>query len=384
MAHALAWGLFLACSWTWCIGMFLPTLLVRDGGLPFFWAFLIPNVLGAASVGWVLRDAERSRRFVASKRPILLVFSAVTLAFHAYWLTWRCGSHLGENRPEVLIGVALGGAGVLGTIALRRRVDAAGAAVALAASMLCAVALLAAPPDTPGVTIARELAGLAAITALGFGLCPYLDLSFNRACQHAPNPRLAFSLGFLVLFPLIILGVTSGRAAWSPAESVLTLDGSLILYALGAHFGAQSVFTVAAHIAALCRTAPDGSVGSVGDAIHPTPLARLVTLPMLAGLLLALAALFTPASAHGMDAPEIAYRLFLGCYGVVFPAWFILSMGGRNPLARRTLVVLTLTVLAAAPFAWVGMILREETWLLPAALIVLASRLWAGPPIRRP
>lgn len=381
MARALTWGLFLACSWTWCIGMFLPTLLIRDGGLPFFWAFLIPNVLGAASVGWVLRDAERSRRFVASNRPILLVFSAVTLAFHAYWLTWRCALHLGEHRPEVLIGVVLGASGVLGTIALRRRVDAAGAAVALAASMLCAVALLAASPDASDAPITRELAGLAAITALGFGLCPYLDLSFNRVCQHAPNPRFAYSLGFLILFPLIILVATRGRAVWSPAESVLTLDGGLILGAMGIHFGAQAAFTVAAHIAALRRTAPDGSVG---DAVQPVPLARLVTLPMLFGLLLAPAALLTPATTLLMDAPEIVYRLFLGCYGVVFPAWLIISLGGRDPLSRRTLVVLALTVLAASPFAWVGMILLEEFWLLPAALIVLASRLWAGPPTRRP
>jgi hypothetical protein len=381
VARSLSWGLFLACSWTWCIGMFLPTLLVRDGGLPFFWAFLIPNVLGAASVGWVLRDAQRSRRFVASKRPILLVFSAVTLAFHAYWLTWRCGLHLGEHRPEFLVGIVLGASGVVGTVALRRRVDAAGAAVALAASMLCAVALLAASPDASSAPVTRELAGLAAITALGFGLCPYLDLSFNRACQHAPSPRSAFSLGFLVLFPLIILGATRGRAVWSPAEPVLTLNGALILGAIGAHFGAQSAFTVAAHIAALRRAAPDGSVGA---AVQPLPLARWVVAPILAGLLLAPAALLMPATALAMDAPEIVYRLFLGCYGVVFPAWLILSLGGRDPLSRRTLVVLALTVLAASPFAWVGMILLEEIWLLPAAGIVLASRLWAGPPIHRP
>ncbi|MDB5302268.1 MAG: hypothetical protein JWO87_3931, partial [Phycisphaerales bacterium] len=46
---ALGWGAFLACSWTWCIGMFLPVLLVRDFGEMGWLVFAAPNVVGAAA-----------------------------------------------------------------------------------------------------------------------------------------------------------------------------------------------------------------------------------------------------------------------------------------------------------------------------------------------
>ena len=54
------WAAYLACSWTWCIGMFLPVLLVRDYGVWGWIVFAVPNVLGAAAMGWVLRSAEVS------------------------------------------------------------------------------------------------------------------------------------------------------------------------------------------------------------------------------------------------------------------------------------------------------------------------------------
>ena len=41
----VAWGLFCSNSWTWCIGMYLPVILLRSFGWPGFLAFVIPNVL---------------------------------------------------------------------------------------------------------------------------------------------------------------------------------------------------------------------------------------------------------------------------------------------------------------------------------------------------
>src|SRR3954471_24793497 len=52
---ALNWAAFLGASWTWCIGMFLPVLLIRDYGPSMWWAFAVPNVIGAAAMGWILR-----------------------------------------------------------------------------------------------------------------------------------------------------------------------------------------------------------------------------------------------------------------------------------------------------------------------------------------
>lgn len=54
----LGWAAYLACSWTWCIGMFLPVLLVRDYGVWGFVVFAVPNVVGAGAMGWVLSAAS--------------------------------------------------------------------------------------------------------------------------------------------------------------------------------------------------------------------------------------------------------------------------------------------------------------------------------------
>ena len=57
-AATVGWGFFCAASWTWCIGMFFPLLLLRDFGWPGLVAFLVPNVIGCAGFGYVLDRAE--------------------------------------------------------------------------------------------------------------------------------------------------------------------------------------------------------------------------------------------------------------------------------------------------------------------------------------
>src|SRR5438128_464538 len=95
----MAWAAFLACSWTWCIGMFLPVLLVRDFGVAGWIVFAIPNVLGAAAMPWVLgraRTASKLAGYTGTDPPPLVVrhetamriFSLVTIAFHLFFMFW--------------------------------------------------------------------------------------------------------------------------------------------------------------------------------------------------------------------------------------------------------------------------------------------------------
>src|SRR5947199_7998526 len=86
--RTLSWAAYLACSWTWCIGMFLPVLLVRDYGLGGWFVFAIPNVIGAAAMGWVLARPGASERLSTEHRTACVAFSAITLAFHAFFLAW--------------------------------------------------------------------------------------------------------------------------------------------------------------------------------------------------------------------------------------------------------------------------------------------------------
>ena len=46
MVKSFLWAFFLACSWTWCVGMFLPVLLVRNWGIWGWVVFAVPNVIG--------------------------------------------------------------------------------------------------------------------------------------------------------------------------------------------------------------------------------------------------------------------------------------------------------------------------------------------------
>jgi len=364
--RTLSWSLYLACSWTWCIGMWLPSLLVRDGGPNAFLAFFIPNVIGAASVGWLL--AGRAERFYDSKRPIILAFTAVTIAFHAYWILSRFADPLYQLPIELIGGALVGSSLVLNAVALTKKPRGIAATVTLLLSIAAAVALAANPGAAPNATIAPfDLAGLAAVCALGFGLCPYLDLTFNKAAIESKRPRLIFTLGFVV-FGLIILAATRGRVLWAgvnPAPAALTVDIWTLTLLVGAHFGAQATFTVAAHIEALKTTANQRVLSAEG--------LRLTLFPTLAALAVAAAVLVIPAaSILGMATEEIGYRAFLAAYGLVFPAWLLLTLGNRPPADRRTLTALAAACAPAAPFLAWGFIALDYRWVLPGlALLAL-------------
>src|SRR5688572_7339896 len=95
MGSPLGWANYLGMSWTWCIGMFLPVLLVRQFGIAAFWVFAVPNVVGAAAMGFVLRDGA-SQRLVERHRGACAAFSVVTIAFHIFFAAWMVRGLLGD------------------------------------------------------------------------------------------------------------------------------------------------------------------------------------------------------------------------------------------------------------------------------------------------
>ena len=86
--HWLSWAIYLGMSWTWCIGMFLPVLLIREMGIWGWVVFAVPNVIGAALMGWVLKFPESSQRLVESHGVACRAFSGVTIAFHVFFVLW--------------------------------------------------------------------------------------------------------------------------------------------------------------------------------------------------------------------------------------------------------------------------------------------------------
>src|SRR5258705_2469096 len=90
----MKWAFFLACSWTWCIGMFLPVLLVRNWGIWGWVVFAIPNVIGAAAMCWVIRSRDTSERILIEHRLALAIFSLLPVAFHVYFVYWFVAERL--------------------------------------------------------------------------------------------------------------------------------------------------------------------------------------------------------------------------------------------------------------------------------------------------
>ncbi len=380
------WAAYLACSWTWCIGMFLPALLVRDYGWTGAVVFFVPNALGAAAMGWVIASPSSSQRITKNHEGAAVLFSAVTIAFHVFFLIWALGQ---VNRiggvPTWGLGVVGGGA--VGVIVLMRLVRGGGGPGLGGVSWLVWLVsvgvlalLLARPaftPDTarylPPTAVTGSLLWLAPVCVFGFALCPYLDLTFHHARQQSSGGRLAFGVGFLVLFPVMI-GLTMVYAG--PFIALLADDRGVTLawapwvgVAVLTHLVVQLLFTVSVH---------QEQIAASGLADR----GRLLMV-MLAGAAMVLGLVHPELPGVGeMSGAEVVYRCFMAFYGLVFPAYVWLVMIPRDGtdapgFMRRALRVWALSVGIAAPMFWMGFIGGREIWLAPGIAVVLLARLFA-------
>jgi hypothetical protein len=397
MSATIGWAAYLAASWTWCIGMYLPALLVRDLGLAGYLVFALPNVLGAAAMGWTLRTPEASRRLTTLHLPACRWFSIVTLAFHMYWVTWLVGwamLHLPVS-PWAAAGIIPLGLLALAFWRAARHapiIRTAGLAVTAVSLGVLAIWLLApyrVRPDSGeflGVGSRGDALWLLSASTLGFALCPYLDLTFHRARRSCPTPgasRAAFTIGFGVLFALMIVltlvyaGPIIALADGDPATAAAI--PALLAAAVGIHAGLQTAFTVGVHTA------------EVSDPRTRRELAPKAFVALAAGAALAAAWFAEPQHrVAGLALGEIGYRTLLAFYGLVFPAyvWINVVPLGRGPMrapTRRSLAVTAAAVVLAAPFFFAGFILRNEPWVIGGVLIVLLAKIPAGPaPRARP
>lgn len=387
-ASPTLWAFYLACSWTWCIGMFLPALLLRDAGWMGYAVFFIPNVIGAGAMGFVLRSPESAARIVRDHAAMTKAFSIVTVAFHVFWFAW-VSSFIREAFPvpETWL-MGAGAAGVAWAIVSGRAVRAGAAPRAATAIWLVGLLIffaLLARPDALGTTTAAMITGpdhppthpaLAAwvmpVCVFGFMLCPYLDLTFLLARERSDGQRggrVAFGLGFWVFFPVMIaltglyagplIAVLEGRAAPTPPASTPWAGAAVVF-----HMIAQWIFTVRVHVDRLITpaTGPDGSTGFASRAFG-----TLLAACLLAGLV-GIAAPGLPSHA-GLSAGEIAYRGFLSAYGLVFPVyvWSRMIPRRRQPTHAAWITACVL----AMPFYWMGFIEREGVWLAPGILIAM-------------
>jgi len=345
LSRTVGWGLYCTTSWTWCIGMYLPLILLRDYGWPGFIAFAVPNVIGCAAFGYVV-DRGRSEALRAKLGGAMRAFAVATILYQCAFLSWRvAGDPMGPPAQMML----LGGIAVL-FVLLRRASgsDAVWIAVgvaACAASAWCALSVgVSRLPEIAwtGARPAVELAYAAPVIVLGFLACPYLDLTFHRARERSPS-RHSFAV-FGVTFALM-LGV-----------SAMTFDPSsgdaLPLWPVLVQWTAQACATIGMHARELRRGV----------------LTVALCLLACAVALWAAPALFAQGAREPLSVgAEENYLRLLGLYGLVFPFWLVLRLRGRPPWLAA------MAIIACLPFMEAGFVGHRSALLLvpPAVLAVL-------------
>lgn len=355
--------------------MWLPVILVRDYGSWSFILFALPNCLGAAGMGVLLKPPGRSERITELHTGACVAFSGVTCAFQWFFAAWLLSPGLDAGLLAPLATVLMAGVCAFGLRRSGPRLRAVSAVVyALSLALLgwwmlspeatSAGPYLATTADIPGLIF------LVPVMVFGFGLSPYLDLTFHRARRALPGDagNSTFIIGFMALFWLMILG------SWfyaSPTNALALTTGvwltpALLAWPLLLHVGMQLGFTIAAHHTSLATPERGGRAGA-GVLLLGAPIG------------IGVAVVAPHLGVGSFSGGEVAYRAFLGFYGLVFPAYVWLCIiprsGAIAPPTPRHLLVFAGAVLAAAPCYVLGFILDREEFLAPGLAAVLLARL---------
>jgi hypothetical protein len=280
----------------------------------FLWGFLVfavPNVVGCAAFGYVVRNRSRSQAMIARHSGAMRVFSSVTVAYHMFFIVWLFDAVLPGAQTSAL--ATLTAAFLLFVIgfALSNLADRSWQFLSI---IVYAISLGAfwkvggeAFSHIPwfGTHERTQLFMLLPMFAFGFLLCPYLDFTFHRAIRNSPS-RHSFAVFGLTFAIMIVLSIAIWR--WPTFLQENWLPAIVI-----AHLLAQSVFTVGAHMRELRQQVASGT-------------RFLLVAPLLASLLLYAGRMFTDSHQLG----ENLYIAFLSLYGTLFPAWFILGQMKRK------------------------------------------------------
>jgi len=352
LALTVGWGIYCASSWTWCIGMFLPHILLDRYGWPGVIAFAVPNVLGCAGFGYVL-NARQSSALVERHRRAMTWFSLITIAFHLLFvcMIWRWFVPPGALDGWTLIlapAILLAGSTLL--FGLPDRWWPAPAGIAYTISLvvwLCVGGGSLSSIGWSGELSLAHLAWTAPVMILGFLACPYLDLTFHRARQMTPS-RHAFGV-FGVTFAAMIL-LTCAYAG--------RIDGPLF-GVIVVHFFAQAMMTCAVHLREMERSG-DRSL------LEPRRL-RTVTIVLIIGVMI-----LSAASASRDVMIDVYLRMFF-FYGVLFPAYVVIVMPFSDATTRRRdshrVVFLCILLAPLCEFGFLG----SPAWLLTVAVGVLLA-----------
>ena len=390
------WGCYLAMSWTWCIGMWLPVILLRDLGVWSFLIFALPNCIGAAAMGGAIASPTASVRFVERHGLMCHTFAWVTLAFQVFFLASMLG------LSPLFFGVAglvVGAGWMLGKVRSRGRVGVAWVVLAVSLGMLAWFVLSTGDGgEVGGLSEVHhkplDLVGLACVCVMGFMLCPYLDPTFHHARQRFADKQQsvsAFGIGFCIIFATMIAGTLvygSQLLAGAQAEGSV-LHPTLLALPIVIHIAVQAVFTGTEHARSMGASV-GGSMG--GASVKGTDSRRIVSIltAVACGVVVAMIPLNVDRALLGhLTDFEVKYRLFLAFYGLIAPAYLWICSDWSDWKREETWskhtgedrrvwmtrwVVCLIALTFAGPMFWIGFIHREYAMLIPGVGIILLAR----------
>ena len=353
MLRAILPACYLAASWTWVIGMWLPVYLTRDFGWPGFVVFAVPNVIGATAVGVAFRPrrglaAAPAQAFFERHRGAIHWFSFATICLQLYFCGVLAREHLTElpGAPMGSVSMSMAGVVVLAIIVacMPIRIALAAAALVIAASIGCAVGAVLTADELPAFAL-PPLRGEATqasflplvLTApaiwLGFLACPHLDATILRIRRDAPDPTglYAFIMGFFGFFLLMIL-MTLGYAGR------LLQDGTLSPFIVG-HILLQASFTMGVHARAMVTGSAfrkfNKHVERLGPARRRIAFA-LFALALMPALGTAARDMRLPFTRPGYSSVRMLYDSFMALYAIVFPAYLWICTVPKTPAARSS------------------------------------------------
>jgi hypothetical protein len=365
------WTIYLAMSWTWCIGMFLPVLIMRELGFAGVITFGLPNILGAIAMGWLIRDADQSREMIRDNRSACVWFSLITIVYHAFFAAWMIRKIAGPNAGMEVVATFL-----IFWMILKWRSGGKFFAVVLALAISLAVMAwgfwrgdlpyIAHPVEGTRLAPINDLY-LAPAWLLGFLCCPYLDLTFHAARQalSRTQARIAFSLGFGLLFPLMLL-LTVGYSGWL-AIGFDRLKYPQLAFILSAHLIVQSCLTCALHVQQISRVEKRLKVGQF------FAFSALLVIAVILGIWNR-----GEFSYNGISLGEMIYRGFMGFYGLVVPAYVWL----RLLPPRRSMLRVWAVIAIAAPLYWLGFADEKMPFIVPGIIIVVLAKFLPEAPRR--
>lgn len=366
--------------------MFLPIIMLRDWGWPGFLVFAIPNVLGCAAFGYVLKTRARSEALLKRHGWAARIFSIATICYHMFFiafLTMRLdgGSESIRYWPEL----ALIGAVVVIGVPLRNLSTRFWPIAAVFVYLISIATFMIIGVDPlqeiawTGERAPIELAWVAPAIIFGFLLCPYLDLTFHRALRESPSKH-CFSVFGVTFAVMILLTCAYFGLGETPIGSLFATPwpGRLLV----AHLFAQIIFTFAAHAREVRLMKQQEQAQPPPE--HSTDRAMFSSLELWAAAIILAGVMLTtllPAQFQFSYAwTEDIYLRWLALYGLVFPAYVLIFIGPWKPKAlnRANLIRFAIILLALAPLYELGFI-HGWTAVLPFAVALLLSMAWMTP-----